>query len=289
MLCQINVFYKKNTEMKMSNSQKENGGNNFHMSDKILDQIPTPVMAVDTNMNLIYLNDSGQKLLGKEFIEVQGKRCADVFQSTHCNTEDCRMLRAMENGVSESSRNEVTINGKKIPIEYFTAPLKDNDGNTVGGLEYILDITERVKHENRLREQAQTIREISTPAIKLWEGVVVLPVVGVIDTMRAQQMMEKMLDKIVATSAKVIILDISGVAAVDTAVANHLIKITKATKLMGCQCIISGVSPAVAQTIVHLGINMEGIQTNSTLSDALYEAFEYIDLEVHETKSNSRK
>ena len=273
----------------MSNSQKENGGNNFHMSDKILDQIPTPVMAVDTNMNLIYLNDSGQKLLGKEFIEVQGKRCADVFQSTHCNTEDCRMLRAMENGVSESSRNEVTINGKKIPIEYFTAPLKDNDGNTVGGLEYILDITERVKHENRLREQAQTIREISTPAIKLWEGVVVLPVVGVIDTMRAQQMMEKMLDKIVATSAKVIILDISGVAAVDTAVANHLIKITKATKLMGCQCIISGVSPAVAQTIVHLGINMEGIQTNSTLSDALYEAFEYIDLEVHETKSNSRK
>jgi rsbT co-antagonist protein RsbR len=107
--------------------------------------------------------------------------------------------------------------------------------------------------------------------------------------MRAQQMMEKMLEKIITASARIIILDISGVAAVDTAVANHLIKITKATKLMGCRCIISGITPAVAQTIVNLGIDMQDILTTSTLSDALAEAFKFENLEVVKVKTTSRK
>jgi len=104
--------------------------------------------------------------------------------------------------------------------------------------------------------------------------------VGVVDSLRAQQMMNTMLTKIMETSAKVIILDIQGVAAVDTAVANHLIKIAKATKLMGCRCIISGISPAVAQTLVQLGIELGGISTNSTLQDALSDAFKLMDIEV---------
>lgn len=250
------------------------------MSEQILNQLPTPVMAVDTDMKIIYLNPAGLNLIGKEINEIKGMKCADIFNSKHCNTSDCCMVKAMEQGQANTARNEIKLNGHAMPIEYFASPLKDEKGKIIGGLEYILDITERVKQENRLKEQAKTIREISTPAIKLWEGVVVLPVVGIIDSSRAQQMMETMLSKIVATSAKVIIMDISGVAAVDTAVANHLIKITKATSLMGCQCIVSGVSPAVAQTIVQLGIDMSGIETNSTLSDALAQAFNIINLEV---------
>lgn len=273
----------------MSKAKSNVTNNGFDLCEEVLFQIPTPVMAVDADMNLVYLNESGLKLIGKKLKDVKGLSCSEVFHSEHCSTEKCRMKLAIEKGLSESSRNSVKANGKTIPIEYFTAPLKDENGKIIGGLEYIMDITERVRHENRLREQAKTIQEISTPAIKLWEGVVVLPVVGVVDSLRAQQMMEKMLEKIVSTSAKVIILDISGVAAVDTAVANHLIKITKATGLMGCQCIISGVSPAVAQTIVHLGINMEGIHTNSTLSDALAEAFIFIGLEVNKSKTVVKK
>ena len=164
--------------------------------------------------------------------------------------------------------------------------MKDSDGNIVGGLEYILDITERVRQEKKLKEQSRTIMEISTPAIKLWDRVVILPVVGVVDSLRAQQMMNTMLTKIMATSAKVIILDIQGVAAVDTAVANHLIKIAKATKLMGCRCIISGISPAVAETLVQLGIELGDIATNSTLQDALSDAFRLMDLEVKQKGSN---
>jgi len=100
-----------------------------------------------------------------------------------------------------------------------------------------------------------------------------LPVVGIIDSRRAQDIMAAMLAKIAETRSRVIILDISGVAVVDTAVANHLIKITKATRLMGCECTISGVSPAIAQTIVELGIDVGDVKTTATLQDSLVDAF----------------
>ena len=111
-----------------------------------------------------------------------------------------------------------------------------------------------------------------------------LPVIGIIDSFRAQQMMEKMLNEIKETSAKVIILDIQGVAAVDTAVANHLIKIAKATRLMGCTCILSGISPGVAQTLVQLGIELGTINTKSNLQEALLDSFSSLELNVSGNK-----
>jgi rsbT co-antagonist protein RsbR len=258
------------------------------MKEQILEQIPTPVMAVDTKLNVTYMNAAARNFLGKSWEKIRGKSCYDLFHSSHCNTPDCSMLHAIETGERCSARNMVTMDGRTIHFEYFAVPLKEDSGRVVGGLEFIVDITERVRDEERLREQSRTIREISTPAIKLWEGIVVLPVVGVVDSMRAQQMMDTMLLKIAETGSKFIILDIQGVAAVDTAVANHLIKITKATRLMGCQCIISGISPAVAQTLVHLGIDMSDVKTNSTLSDALAETFVMMKLEVRKIKLAER-
>ena len=250
------------------------------MENQILSQIPTPVMAVDREFNVIYMNEAGKKFIQKSQNEVIGKKCYEVFDSLHCNSDKCCMQKAIENAKSFSARNQTIVNNVKVPVEYHSVPLKDENGEVVGGLEFFLDITEQVKYEERLQEQSNTIRQMSTPTIKLWEGVLVLPVVGVVDSMRAQHMMESMLNKIMETYSKVIIMDIHGVAAVDTAVANHLIKITKATKLMGCECIISGISPAVAQTILQLGIDMGEIITKSTLSDALLEAFSMLNMVV---------
>jgi rsbT co-antagonist protein RsbR len=250
----------------------------------VLDQIPTPIMAVDNDMRVIFMNTAACNILRMPFDDIQGISCHELFNSLHCNTPECRMKMAMASRQAETARNEVKIDGRTIPIEYTAAPLMDADGNLVGGLEYILDITERVRHEHKLQEQSRTILEISTPAIKLWDRIIVLPVVGVIDSLRAQQMMEAMLNKIMQTSSKVIILDIQGVMAVDTAVANHLIKITKATKLMGCRCIISGISPAVSQALVQLGIELGDVVTNSTLQDALADAFHMLNLEVVKKK-----
>ncbi len=260
--------------------------NNFDndLAERVLEQIPTPIMAINNDFRMIFINTVGRKMIGKSWEELEGQYCYDIFNSTHCNTPECCMRQAMDEVKPFTSRNELQLDGRRIPIEYSATPLKDAAGNLVGGLEYVIDITERVRAEKKLREQSRTIQEISTPAISLWDGIVVLPVVGVVDSLRAKQMMSAMLTKIKETSAKIIILDIQGVAAVDTAVANHLIKITKATKLMGCRCIISGISPAVAEAIVQLGIELGEISTNSCLKDALADAFTILHFEVRRTK-----
>ena len=125
----------------------------------------------------------------------------------------------------------------------------------------------------KISRQSQALMEMSTPVTAIWQDILMLPIVGIIDSKRSQDIMNAMLSKIGETRSKVIIMDISGVGVVDTAVANHLIKITKATKLMGCECTISGVSPAIAQTIVELGINVGEVRTTATLRDALEAAF----------------
>lgn len=120
-----------------------------------------------------------------------------------------------------------------------------------------------------IRDQHQAMLEMSTPVTEVWEDVLMLPIVGMIDSRRAQDIMAAVLSKIGETHARSLILDISGVAVMDTAVANHLIKISKASRLMGSTCIISGVSPAIAQTVIELGINVGDVRTTATLRDAL--------------------
>ena len=257
--------------MNTKNTQQA-ASENASTMQQILSQIPTPVMAVDRDLKLTYMNTAGLQFLGKAWEEISEKHCYEVFCSEHCQTPECRMQQVIESGEQLTARNTVPSDGKTVHIEYTACPLRDGDGKIVGGLEFILDITDKIHDEQRLREQSQTIRKMSTPAIKLWEGVLVLPVVGVVDSQRAQQMMETILSKIAETSSRVIIMDIQGVAAVDTAVAHHMIKITQATKLMGCECIVSGMSSPVAQSLVQLGIVLETVRTTATLKDALQEA-----------------
>ena len=128
------------------------------------------------------------------------------------------------------------------------------------------------------------IEELPTPVNILWENILMVPIFGILESKRAQEIMETILTKIIETGYKTIILDILGVVAVDSAVANHLIKITKATQLMGCSCIISGISPAVAQTLVNLGIELGEVDTTSTLRDALEIALDNAGLEVVKLK-----
>ena len=132
--------------------------------------------------------------------------------------------------------------------------------------------------------QSKTLLEMSTPVTQIWNGILLLPVVGIIDSKRAQDIMNSTLAKISETQARAFILDISGVAVVDTAVANHLIKITKATRLMGCESTISGVSPAIAQTIVDLGINVGTVKTTANMRAALQGAFQKMGMEIREIK-----
>jgi rsbT co-antagonist protein RsbR len=143
----------------------------------------------------------------------------------------------------------------------------------------------RILNEN-IAEQSHALAEMSTPVTAIWDEILMLPVVGLIDSNRAQGIMHAMLTKVATTRSKVIILDISGVAVVDTAVANHLIKITQAIKLLGCVCMLSGISPPIAQTIVELGVDVGDMITTASLHDAIRDAFKRRGISVQQVDRN---
>jgi rsbT co-antagonist protein RsbR len=123
--------------------------------------------------------------------------------------------------------------------------------------------------EEVIRRQQEELLELSTPVVKLWDGVLALPMIGTLDSARTQIVMESLLQRIVETESELAIIDITGVPTVDTLVAQHLLKTVTAIRLMGADCIISGIRPQIAQTIVHLGVDLQGVTTKSNLADAL--------------------
>jgi rsbT co-antagonist protein RsbR len=120
-----------------------------------------------------------------------------------------------------------------------------------------------------IARQQQELLELSTPVVRLWDGILALPLIGTLDSARTQVVMESLLQQIVETGASVAIIDITGVPTVDTLVAQHLLKTVAAARLMGADCIISGIRPQIAQTIVHLGVDLGDVVTKASLADAL--------------------
>lgn len=140
--------------------------------------------------------------------------------------------------------------------------------------------------EEVILRQTDEITEISTPVIRVWDGILALPIIGTLDSSRTQVVMENLLQEIVETESTIAILDISGVPAVDSLVAQHLIKTVAATRLMGAECIISGIRPEIAQTVVHLGIDLSNIVTKATLASALKHAFGMMKMEVKKVQKD---
>jgi rsbT co-antagonist protein RsbR len=138
---------------------------------------------------------------------------------------------------------------------------------------YTIEVFQKTRDLIIVRQQ-QELLELSTPVVKLWHGILALPLIGTLDSARTQVVMENVLQKIVDTGAAIAIIDITGVPMVDTLVAQHLMKTIAAARLMGADCIISGIRPQIAQTIVHLGVNLEDVVTKSTLADAFLVALE---------------
>lgn len=134
--------------------------------------------------------------------------------------------------------------------------------------------------EDVILRQTSEITEISTPVIRVWDGILALPIIGTLDSARTQVVMESLLQEIVESGSTIAILDISGVPAVDSLVAQHLIKTVSATKLMGAECIISGIRPEIAQTVVHLGIDLSHVVTKATMASALRYAYGVLKLEI---------
>jgi rsbT co-antagonist protein RsbR len=152
---------------------------------------------------------------------------------------------------------------------------------------YTTEVHQKGREELIARQQ-QEMLELSTPVVELWSGVLALPLIGTLDSARTQVVMESLLQRIVDTGSGIAIIDITGVPTVDTLVAQHLLKTVAAARLMGADCIISGIRPQIAQTIVHLGVDLQDVVTKATLADAFAVALTRLGLAVRKRESSAK-
>jgi len=144
---------------------------------------------------------------------------------------------------------------------------------------YSVEVFQKTR-EDVIGRQQQEMFELSTPVVELWQGILGLPIIGTLDSKRSQQVMETLLNRLAETQSEVAVIDITGVPVMDTSTAQHLLKTVAATRLMGADCIISGIRPQIAQTIVHLGVNLGNVTTKASMAGALAVAFKRMGLAV---------
>ena len=217
---------------------------------------------------VITANENFLSLFGYNLNEVVGKHhrifCDPGFAES---PEYARFWQKLGRGEYEADEfKRISKDGAEIWLQASYNPIFDIEGRPLKVVKFASDITVEVQ------KRSLAMLEMSTPVTKIWDGVLFAPIVGIVDSKRSVDIMNKALSSIADTRASTLLLDIGGVAVVDTAVANHLIKIAKAAVLMGCKTIISGISPAIAQTIAELGIDLGAIQTTSTIESALRES-----------------
>lgn len=225
------------------------------------------VIVFDLEGTVLDANENFLSIFGYTLDEVVGKHhrifCEATYAESIAYQEFWQRLGKGEYDCGEFKR--LSKDGSEVWLQASYNPIFDAAGRPVKVVKFATNITAEIQR------RSLALLEMATPVTKIWDGVLFAPIVGIIDSKRAVDIMEKTLSSISENRASTLVIDISGVAIVDTAVANHLIKITKAAVLMGCQSVISGISPAIAQTITELGIELGSVRTTSTIETALRE------------------
>lgn len=220
-------------------------------------------------------NRAAERLKGYTADEVLGRNVSIFYQDDDVATglADRELREALESGRVEVEGWRIRKDRTRFWANVVISPVRDGDAQHVGFVKVTRDLTERVEREKLLQRQRDDILELSTPVMQVWDRVLALPVIGTLDSTRAAHLTESLLQRIASDEAAIVILDISGVPMIDTAVAQHLFKTIQGARLMGAESIISGVRPETAQAMVHLGIEMGEVRSRSTLRGALQLAF----------------
>ena len=233
---------------------------------------------------IISANPAFLKLMGYTEGEVAGQHHR-VFLTPQerVSAEYASFWQELASGKVKSGQfHRLAKGGKSIWLEANYNPVFDLEGRVERVVKFAIDITDKVESARAteialkqvrdaelIREELNlALEEMSTPVMPIWDGILLLPLIGVVDSARTDKVVNKTLERINETRSKVFLLDISGVPAMDTAVANQLLKISKATQLMGCETVISGLSPAIARTMVELGVEVGEVRTTATLQQA---------------------
>ena len=210
-------------------------------------------------------NSSGTDIQGDGWGEVRtllAEVSAARVRQGFTPTETATFVFSLKQPIFERLHRELSADPEQLAEEIWqTSVLLDRLGL------YTTEMFQKGR-EQLIARQQQEMLEISTPVVELWQGILALPLIGTLDSARTQIVMENLLARIVETGAEIAIIDITGVPTVDTLVAQHLLKTVAAARLMGAECVISGIRPQIAQTIVHLGVDLQDVVTKGTLADA---------------------
>lgn len=223
------------------------------------------VIEFELDGTVITANDNFLAIFGYDLDDVVGKHHRIFCEAGYSESpEYAQFWQKLGRGEYEDGEfKRISKDGADVWLQASYNPIIDAEGKPLKVVKFASDIT------MEMEKRSLALLEMSTPVTKIWDGILFAPIVGIVDSKRSVDIMNKALSSIADTRARTLLLDIGGVAIVDTAVANHLIKIAKAAVLMGCNTIISGISPAIAQTIAELGIDLGSIQTTSTIESAL--------------------
>lgn len=237
--------------------------------NRALDSAPIVLWTIDEAGNYTLSEGKGLELLGFKSGEVTGLNALEMFREQPIEGH----LRGALAGQSS------TLVAEAAPGVYFDSwylPLTDGTGKSIGAMGLGIDASARMEKERELREklelierQSSTIRALATPIIRVWDEVLCLPVIGTVDSQRTADMMTALLESIVSEQARFAIIDLTGVAVVDTTTADHLIRLFKAARVLGVDGVLCGIQPAVAQTVVALGMDLGDVVTMRTLEEAL--------------------
>src|SRR5713101_2848185 len=249
------------------------------------------IIILDTDGRVASWNPGSETILGYRSSEIIGQHFSRFFPSEEVQSgkPEMELKMATAEGRSEDEGWRIKKDGSRFWANEVITVLRDQNGSVHGFGKVMRDLTERKRAEEKATLQAREIIEISTPVIQVWDGVLMATMVGTLDSERTQQLMERLLDRIVATNSAVALLDITGVPTIDTRTAQHLAETTTSVRLLGAQAVLTGVRPAIAQTLAHLGVDLGDITTRSSLAAGLRVALNLLNLQVVSGKGNGRK
>jgi PAS domain S-box-containing protein len=246
------------------------------------------IVMIDPGGHVASWNAGAERFKGYRADEIIGRHfsCFYPADDVQRGLPEQELKAAAKDGRFEDEGWRVRKDGKKFWANVIISALRDKDGTLRGFSKVTRDLTERKQAEEQIQQQSKEIMELSTPVMQVWQGVVVAPLIGSLDSNRTQQFMERLLNSIVETNSPVALVDITGVPTIDTQTAQHLIETISAVRLLGAQVVLTGVRPAIAQTLVHLGIDLSNILTRASLSAGLQVALDILKLQVVSKDSN---
>ena len=248
------------------------------------------VTMLDPRGHVTTWTQAAERLKGYREEEIIGKHFSIFYTKEDVADGKCEreMEVAARDGRYEDEGWRVRKDGSRFWASVIITALRDPQGKLKGFGKIVRDLTDRKQADERLRQQARDIMEMATvPVVQVWDGILLVPLIGMLDSARTQQLMEKLLQRLTETGSSVALLDITGVPTIDTQTAQHLIETIKAVRYIGADVVLTGVRPVIAQTLVHLGVDLSSVTTRSSLTAGLRVALGLLNLRITGTSTNS--